>query len=80
MILLQIQGSMPQKNGIEKDAFYPYVKKNNLERIGHGIYISEDVWPDKLFILHKYAPTAVFSHEETLYYHNLIDREKRSTK
>ena len=47
---------MPQKNSIKKDAFYPYVKKNNLERIGHGIYISEDVWPDELFILHKYTP------------------------
>lgn len=63
------------KSGVEKDTFYQYVKKNNLERIGHGIYIREDAWPDELFVLHKRCPAAVFSHEEALYYHNLTDRE-----
>ena len=63
------------KKIFEKDAFYQYVKENNLERIGHGIYIREDAWPDELFVLHKRCPAAVFSHEEALYYHNLTDRE-----
>ena len=70
-----ITASDAAKNGIEKDAFYQYVKENNLERIGHGIYIREDAWPDDLFVLHKRCPAAVFSHEEALYYHNLSDRE-----
>lgn len=63
------------RNGIEKETFYQYVKKNNLERIGHGIYAREDAWPDDLFVLHKRCPAAVFSHEEALYYHDLTDRE-----
>lgn len=70
-----ITASDVAKNGFEKDAFYQYVKKNNLERIGHGIYIREDAWPDDLFVLHKRCPAAVFSHEGALYYHNLTDRE-----
>ena len=70
-----ITASDAAKNGFEKDAFYQYVKENNLERIGHGIYIREDAWPDELFVLHKRCPAAVFSHEEALYYHNLTDRE-----
>ena len=43
-----ITASDAAKNGFEKDAFYQYVKENNLERIGHGIYIREDAWPDEL--------------------------------
>ena len=70
-----ITASDAAKNGFEKAAFYQYVKENNLERIGHGIYIREDAWPDELFVLHKRCPAAVFSHEEALYYHNLSDRE-----
>jgi len=70
-----IMASDAAKNGFEKDAFYQYVKENNLERIGHGIYIREDAWPDELFVFHKRCPAAVFSHEEALYYHNLTDRE-----
>ena len=70
-----ITASDAEKHGFEKDAFYQYVKENNLERIGHGIYIREDAWPDDLFVLHKRCPAAVFSHEEALYYHNLTDRE-----
>ncbi|MDD5884977.1 MAG: abortive phage infection protein [Erysipelotrichaceae bacterium] len=70
-----ITASDAAKNGFEKAAFYQYVKENNLERIGHGIYIREDAWPDDLFVLHKRCPAAVFSHEEALYYHNLSDRE-----
>lgn len=61
--------------GMSKDAFYHFVKANGMERIGHGVYAAKDAWVDDLFVLHKRCPSAVFSHEEALYYHNLTDRE-----
>lgn len=63
------------KKGVSKSSFYRYVKENSMEKIGHGIYLVEGAWEDELFVLHERCPSAVFSHEEALYYHNLIDRE-----
>jgi predicted transcriptional regulator of viral defense system len=67
--------SSARKAGVTKEAFYQFVNDNNLERIGHGIYATEDAWVDDLYLLHKRCPAAVFSHEEALYYHRLTDRE-----
>lgn len=63
------------KTGIKKYQFYQYVEENNLERVGHGVYAKKDEWIDELYILHKRCPAAVFSHDEALYYYDLIDRE-----
>lgn len=67
--------SEARQAGISKNTFYHFVKTNGMEKIGHGIYAAEDAWVDDLLILHKRCPSAVFSHEEALYYHNLTDRE-----
>lgn len=61
--------------GLSKDSFYRFVEKNGLERIGHGVYATADTWVDELYVLHQRCPSAVFSHEEALYYHGLTDRE-----
>lgn len=43
--------------------------------MSRGICIPADEWVDELFVLHQRCPKAVFSHDEVLYYHGLIDRE-----
>lgn len=63
------------ESGISKFKFYKYVHDNNLEKVGHGVYLADDSWTDELYLLHQRCPKAVFSHDEAFYYHNLTDRE-----
>ena len=37
-----------RKNGISKARFYKYIHDNELEQVGHGIYIRKDDWVDEL--------------------------------
>ena len=67
--------SIAAEAGISKFKFYQYVRKNNLEHVGHGIYLAGEHWTDELYLLHQRCPNAVFSHDEAFYYHNLTDRE-----
>lgn len=64
-----------RKNGISKAKFYKYIRDNELEQVGHGIYTRKDDWVDELYLLHQRCPNAVFSHDEAFYYHGLTDRE-----
>ena len=61
--------------GLSKQQLQELVARNELERVGHGLYVPSDVWVDELYILHKRCPSAVFSHDEAFYYHDLVDRE-----
>ncbi len=38
--------------GISKYEFYKFAEKNGLERVGQGIYVSADVWPDSMDLIH----------------------------
>ena len=48
--------------------------RGNLERAAHGLYISEDVFPDTYYIAQYRCPQGVFSHETALFIHGLCDR------
>lgn len=61
--------------GISKSVFYQYIKSRKLERIAHGIYISDEAWIDGMYLLHLRCGQAVFSHESALFFHDLTDRE-----
>ena len=61
--------------GFSKQQLYDFIKKRELEKVSHGIYASSDAWQDEMYILALRCPQAIFSHEEALYYHRLIDRE-----
>lgn len=63
------------KAGISKTYFGEYVKERGLERIAHGLYMSQDAWMDGMYIIQVRYPQAVFSHETALYLLNLADRE-----
>ena len=61
--------------GCSKDALYKFIKNNDFQKIGHGIYAEPNLWEDDQYILSLRCPKAVFSHDDALYYHRLIDRE-----
>ena len=63
------------RSGITKDTFYRFVTDNHFKRVAQGVYLSPESWEDSAFILHHRCPQAVFSHDEALFYHELIDRE-----
>jgi predicted transcriptional regulator of viral defense system len=61
--------------GISREYLGEYVRKNGLERIAHGLYMSQDAWDDGLYVLQVRYPAAVFSHETALYLLGLAERE-----
>lgn len=67
--------SAVMENGISRMQLASYVKSRNMERIAHGVYISDDVWPDELYLLSQKNKNAIFSHETALFLHRLMERE-----
>jgi len=61
--------------GISRPYFSEYVRERSLERIAHGLYMSQDAWNDGMYIIQTRYPLAVFSHETALYLLNLAERE-----
>ncbi len=61
--------------GISRTHLANFVKNNNLEKVAKGIYVSEDTWPDDLYILQKCYPDIIYASETALYLHQMIDRE-----
>lgn len=70
-----ITPEIAKKNGISRYKFYKYVREKRLEAVSRGIYPTSSDWIDELYVLHKRCPNAVFSHDESFYYHGLTDRE-----
>ncbi|MDO4478781.1 MAG: abortive phage infection protein [Lachnospiraceae bacterium] len=46
-----------------------------MEKVAHGIYALDDVWPDELFVLQERNKNIIYSGETALYLHGLTDRE-----
>ena len=61
--------------GISKPSVSKYIKDHEMEKVAHGIYVLEDVWPDELFVLQERNKNIIYSGETALYLHGLIDRE-----
>ena len=60
---------------LSRQSIYNFIKKNFMEKVGPGIYISADSLEDKTFILSLRCPKGIISHDDALYYYGLIDRE-----
>ncbi len=60
---------------LSKEDFYKFIKANNYEKVGPGMYVAPDELADELLVLHKRCPSGVISHDEALYHYGLIDRE-----
>ncbi|MDE6737864.1 MAG: type IV toxin-antitoxin system AbiEi family antitoxin domain-containing protein [Lachnospiraceae bacterium] len=67
--------AMAIENNISKAVLSKYVKDKSLDRIARGIYITDDVWPDELYIMQARNKAVIFSGETALYLHGLIDME-----
>ena len=61
--------------GVSRTVLGDFVRHNNLERVAHGLYMSQDSWTDGLFVIQVRYPEAVFSHETALFLLHLSDRE-----
>lgn len=61
--------------GISKTCFMDYIKKFNLEKVSHGIYMSQEAWIDEMYMLQTRFNSVVFSHETALYLLDLAERE-----
>ncbi len=61
--------------GISRTSLSDFVRRNDLERVAHGLYMSQDAWADGLFVIQTRYPQAVFSHETALYLLGLAERE-----
>ena len=61
--------------GIPKHILYRYIKEKKFEKVAYGVYVSPETWEDDLYILSLRCPQGVYSHDEALYYHGLIDRK-----
>ncbi len=62
-------------SGFTKPFISKFIKDFQMEKVAHGIYILDDVWPDELFILQTRSQMMVYSGETALYLHGLMDRE-----
>lgn len=61
--------------GVSRTVLGDFVRMNGLERVAHGLYMSQDAWEDGLYVIQVRYPEAVFSHETALYLLNLANRE-----
>lgn len=60
---------------LSRQTIYNFIKKNGMEKVGPGIYISQDTLEDETYILSLRCPKGVISHDDALYYYGLVDRE-----
>lgn len=61
--------------GVSRTVLGDFVRKYGLERVAHGLYMSQDAWEDELYVIQVRYPEAVISHETALYLLNLANRE-----
>lgn len=61
--------------GISRPFLGEYVRENRLNRVAHGLYMSDEAWMDEMYIMQTRFPNAVFSHETALYLLDLAERE-----
>lgn len=62
-------------DGIPRNAVYDFVKKRELEKVSPGIFMDANEIPDELYLLQARYPKIVFSHDTSLYLHDMSERE-----
>ena len=70
-----IRTAEAEASGISRTYFGQYINKRGLERVAHGLYISQDAWNDEMYVIQVRYPSSVFSHETASYLLNLAERE-----
>lgn len=73
-----ITTKLANDHDIHRQYLSQFTKQCKLERIAHGIYITPDVWEDKMLIHQLRKEKMVYSHETALFLHDLTDRDPLS--
>lgn len=66
---------MTDAQGIHREYLREFVRQCKLERVNHGIYITPEVWEDKMLIHQLRKEKMLYSHETALFLHDLTDRD-----
>jgi predicted transcriptional regulator of viral defense system len=61
--------------GISNERLRLLVKSGDLERVAFGVYISPDEFVDKMYVTQLRRPKIIYSHETSLFLHDLTDRD-----
>lgn len=61
--------------GIPRYYLTVFTRENKLERISQGVYLSPDAFDDEMYRIQSRNQRAIFSHETSLYLHDLTDRD-----
>ena len=70
-----ITAKMAYAHDIHREYLSEFTRQGKLERISHGIYITPDVWKDRMLIHQLRKEKMVYSHETALFLHDLTDRD-----
>ena len=70
-----IKTSEVVENNISKTYFLEYVKENNLIKVAHGVYMTENTWQDDMYVIQTRYPKVIFSHESEAFLLGLSNME-----
>ena len=78
MLLKQHGGHLTSKvartNNVDNKILQHMARRGEIERVTHGLYVGVDVFPDPYFVAQHRCPKGIFSHETSLFFHDLSDR------
>lgn len=63
---------------IHREYLSEFVRQGKLERVAYGVYITSDIWEDKMLIQQLRKNKMIYSHETALFLHDLTDRDPLS--
>lgn len=69
-----LQTSTAAQAGISRSLLSKYANSGLIERVSHGVYIPASEIADEMYSMQLRAKKIVFSHETSLFFHNLTDR------
>lgn len=61
--------------GISKEMLRLLTNAGEVERVAQGVYIAQEAFLDKMYVLQKRLSTIIYSHETALFLHDLTDRD-----
>lgn len=70
-----ITAKLADAHDIHREYLSEFVRQGKLDRIAHGIYITPEIWEDKMLIHQLRKSKMVYSHETALFLHDLTDRD-----
>ena len=70
-----ITSKLVDDHKIHREYLRELLRQGKLERVAYGVYITPDVWEDKMLIHQLRRKKVIYSHGTALYLHDLTDRE-----